>query len=699
MKKMWKRFVSLLLACTLLAGMLPLSASAAEKPAATAWITNIINDLTEQGYEDTMRPGTAPMQVGSSDVFMYMYQKGSWVEDDEGHQSYVNDLIVIFQPGNGDGDHSIPDYTQQNPPEWSESKPSAVYFADGVTGIGNYAFASQPSLNNVVFQNASSLTYIGQRAFYDDDNAVFTDEGNGDGTTLDLSSVTTMGEYAFYNCDRIKGVELSGNITAVETKEEGGTEDINNKIPNHAFNNSGLQTVNIPEGIVTIGDGAFAHTSLSGVGELVLPDGLQTIGDNAFVATMGEGDTSSGITSLTIPSTVTSIGADAFSGRRNLQTVTVKDDKQDDTKLTLGDGAFGTNEFTAYSEQGSITDDKGIIYHGLLGTTFYLPADLVTTFKNGENCFTGDISPMKYVNTVEPTCTTDGYHIYKTTISGAMTDDGKPVEVTYHDPLPMLGHDWNDGEPIPPSCERNSYTLYTCKREGCGDTYSSNFGQDATGHEYTLISVTNSSMGNGQSTTFKWVCQKSGHDETRDGKPNTVEISVSPSSVSATTTTTYGELQLPKVNGGTLSLAADVDRDELLEIGDTSVHVVYTPNTTTYAGYTGMGPVDSFDGTDLVLQINVSKTKLDFSSVRFGNCLVGINPGENETVPIEIEKNNLPDDVQAGDAVYTELGSSEGSITPPSIEENWTGTVSVTFTYDPNKSFSLFAWLMWVIAM
>lgn len=29
MKKMWKRFVSLLLACTLLAGMLPLSASAA----------------------------------------------------------------------------------------------------------------------------------------------------------------------------------------------------------------------------------------------------------------------------------------------------------------------------------------------------------------------------------------------------------------------------------------------------------------------------------------------------------------------------------------------------------------------------------------------------------------------------------------------------------------------------------------------
>ncbi len=109
-------------------------------------------------------------------------------------------------------------------------------------------------------------------------------------------------------------------------------------------------------------------------------------------------------------------------------------------------------------------------------------------------------------------------------------------------------------------------------------------------------------MGNGQSTTFKWVCQKSGHDETRDGKPITVEISVSPSPISATTTTKYGELQLPKVNGGTLSLAADVNEDELLEIGDTSVHVVYTPDDVAYAGYTGMAPVDRFTGTDLTLQ-------------------------------------------------------------------------------------------------
>lgn len=690
MKKMWKRFVSLLLACTLLAGMLPLSASAAEKPGKTDWISGIITDLEEQGYKDTMAPGTAPMQVGSSDVFMYMYQKGSWVTDGGGNQSYVNDLIVIFQPGNGDGNHSIPDYTQQNPPEWSESKPSAVYFADGVTGIGNYAFASQPSLNNVVFQDASSLTYIGQRAFYDDDNAVFTDEGNsdagGDDPTriLDLSHVEKMGEYAFYNCDRIKGVELSGNITAVETKEGGGTEDIKNKIPNHAFNNSGLQTVNIPEGIVTIGDGAFAHTSLSGVGELVLPNGLQTIGDNAFVATMGEGATSSGITSLTIPSTVTSIGVDAFSGRRNLQTVTVEDDGEEKPKLTLGDGAFGFNEFTAYSKQGSITDENEITYNGLLGTTFYLPADLVDTFKNGENCFTGDISPMEYVDTIDPTCTTNGYHIYRTTISGAISGEGQPVVVRYHVPLQMLGHDLDGGTPVLASCETGSYTLYKCQRENCSYTESKNIQDDATDHKYTIQSVSNLAMGNGTETVFTWECQQDGHSQERDGKPKDVSITVNPPAISADTTMTVGDLKMPEVDGGTLTLAASENPDEELTTQVTSVKVVFTPDPVTYAGYTGMREVSGFGDVELTLKVDVNKAELDFSDVNFGNTRVFVDSTASEGTPITVYRGSLPEDVTYGPPLYSnDTGHNEN--TPPPRNSTWSGTVSVTFIYDPDK--------------
>lgn len=54
MKKMWKRFVSLLLACTLLAGMLPLSASAVSEPTDSQWITEKIEEINaglEQGEQ------------------------------------------------------------------------------------------------------------------------------------------------------------------------------------------------------------------------------------------------------------------------------------------------------------------------------------------------------------------------------------------------------------------------------------------------------------------------------------------------------------------------------------------------------------------------------------------------------------------------------------------------------------------------
>ena len=51
MKKMWKRFVSLLLACTLLAGMLPLSASAqatAPGEEELTWVTQTVGELNDK---------------------------------------------------------------------------------------------------------------------------------------------------------------------------------------------------------------------------------------------------------------------------------------------------------------------------------------------------------------------------------------------------------------------------------------------------------------------------------------------------------------------------------------------------------------------------------------------------------------------------------------------------------------------------
>ena len=672
MKKMWKRFVSLLLACTLLAGMLPLSASAAgENRTKEKWESSKYGkQLIQEGY--TFGHG---YELEGTDIIYAAFTIFNYEEQQ-------SSFAYVFAVKDGGTLTSISDFQSGGAP-WSNMLLGQVYIEDEVTGIGSNAFDSMPTLETVVFEDASTLNYIGQRAFYDDDNAVFTDEGSEDETTLNLSNVNKMGEYAFYNCDKLTGVEL-GNMTAIE-----GNEEIPNKIPNNAFNNSGLQTVTIPEGIVHIGDGAFGHTSLSKVGELVLPNGLKTIGDNAFVVTEGSGDTSVGITSLTIPSSVTSIGENAFSGRRQLAEVTVEDDNKPGTTLELGNHAFGHNESSAFSEWGSITDDRtGQKYEGTMGTKFYLPADLTEKFINGTNCYTGDIEPMKWVKTQQPTCDTDGYHLYETTKKGAYDDEGKLLVLQYKYTIPMLGHDYQLKKSFSATCETNSYELWVCTRD---ETHTENrkIGEVSKpkGHNYQLTQVDDTEMGGGNDTTFTWVCQTKEHDDTRDSLDKTLEITIEPATIQANTSMTVGDLadMMPQVDGGKLSLAEDEELVAALTTDTKSVRVVFTPDEVKYADYTNVGAVSEFNNADLTLEVNVSKAKLDFSSVRFGNCLVGINPGEEDNVPITIERGNLPEDVKAGAPVYTEHESEEGSTIPPSIGENWTGTVSVTFTYDPNK--------------
>lgn len=657
MKKMWKRFVSLLLACTLLAGMLPLSASAVSKPGKTDWISDIITGLVEQGYEDTMAPGVAPMQVGSSDVFMYMYQKGSWVEDGGGIQ-YVNDLIVIFQPGSAAGNHSIPDYTQQNPPEWSESKPSAVYFADGVTGIGNYAFASQPSLNNVVFQNASSLTYIGQRAFYDDDNAVFTDEGNGDGTTLDLSGVTTMGEYAFYNCDKLTGVELGGSIMAVETVE-GKTEKIVNKIPNHAFTSTGVQSITVPSGITEVGEYAFYDCPLNKDPYISLQEGLATIGDYAF----GKNDAAPNtmMTSLTIPSSVQSIGDHAFYNYTGLQTVTVlgKDNggAKESALKHVGDAAFGDADHNAYSTTTTIQDavNPEIEYTGLVGTQFYLPKELEKNdklFVNGETCYTGDITPMQYVDTEPADCINAGYDIYKTTFTGAASG-GEPIVMTYHYPIPALGHDYGPITEVKRTCENDNYFVQFCERKNCpnegdavGSLWKSGIGmglfdpntdqklteeelrkwrekfQDHQGHEWEAKSVVNPTIEAGKTTTLYYSCANPDHGET-DRYSNPFSIDLTGKTINALTTQSPDDIANQLVgftNYGKVELVSPSDKPFGTE-GITYLDVKYTmiqdksQNWPVFTTALEGEPDSASETATLKIKVNVTKDVLDLSDV------------------------------------------------------------------------------------
>lgn len=449
MKKMWKRFVSLLLACTLLAGMLPLSASAAvsapgEGSEQYKYAESILNKLNESITNEQEKYGLyGPALLADSELYTYSLQRSIYDKDSG---KWTTDTQYILVPGVDAQNTTTPNYNGLNSGQpWAESNPSAIYIAEGVTGIGNYAFASQPSLNNVVFQDASDLTYIGQRAFYDDDNAVFTDEGNANASsTIDLSNVEKMGEYAFYNCDKLTGVELGGNITAVE-----GNGNTSNKIPNHAFTSTGVKSITVPSGIEEVGEYAFYDCPLNIDPYISLQEGLKTIGNYAF----GKNDAAPNTTmnSLTIPSSVQSIGDHAFYNYTGLQTVTVlgKDNGgAGASALThVGDAAFGDADHNAYSTTTTIQDavNPEIEYTGLVGTQFYLPKELEKNdnlFVNGETCYTGNISPLTFELTVPATCTTDGYNQYYQTAQNTSVG-GEALTLHVRVKIPALGHDWD----------------------------------------------------------------------------------------------------------------------------------------------------------------------------------------------------------------------------------------------------------------
>lgn len=722
MKKMWKRFVSLLLACTLLAGMLPLSASAAEKPGEGSnqyqYAKGILDQLNnELGYGDSkfLLSPAAPLG-GDSDLFTYVISR---FYIDPVTNEGTTDMRYVIVPGVGASDTTMPNYSSAKDGQpWAKAAVSTFYIAKGVTGIGSYAFASQPSLNNVVFQDASDLTYIGQRAFYDDDNAVFTDEGNEDKTTtLDLSNVKKMGEYAFYNCDKLTGVELGGSITAVETVE-GEVKETEYKIPSHAFTSTGVQSITVPSGIKKVGEYAFYDCPLNKEPYISLQEGLETIGNYAF----GKNDAApnTAMSSLTIPSSVESIGDHAFYNYTGLQTVTVlgKDNGgAGASALThVGGAAFGDADHNAYSTTTTIQDavHPEIEYTGLVGTQFYLPKELEKNdklFVNGDTCYTGDITPMQYVNTEPADCINPGYDIYKTTFTGAASS-GEPIVMTYHYPIPALGHDYGPITEVKRTCENDNYFVQYCLRDNCPnkgsavgslrqnqegpglfdentnkplsdeklDEYREQF-EKAEGHNWKVKSVVNPNMQEQQTTTLYYVCENKDHSNSLDTYESPFEIPLSGKTIHALTTQSLNDLtnQLTGFSNDGIVRWATPSDEKFGEEGERNEPVTFTIQTGVseeWPDFTEapVGKPEEATGNNekLTVKINVTKDVLDLSGVSI------VPNAANVDKPVNVEVSGFEEAEGTGSVEY--YVGDKWTTEQPKTEGKY--KVRVTFKYD-----------------
>ena len=130
--------------------------AAAEPPdegSLSEWVKETIQGLEGNGYKKH-----GPFQIKGSDLYQYTFDKSDY--DDEG--ALEQDSVYIILPGKSAKNTKIPDYrSSQDSQPWADAKPSAVYIADGVTGIGAHAFDTVTTLTTLEIENPQTLTYVG----------------------------------------------------------------------------------------------------------------------------------------------------------------------------------------------------------------------------------------------------------------------------------------------------------------------------------------------------------------------------------------------------------------------------------------------------------------------------------------------------------------------------------------------------------
>ena len=144
------------------------------------------------------------------------------------------------------------------------------------------------------------------------------------------------------------------DIVIPESIAVSGNSYVVTSIKSDVFYGRGLTSVTLPNTLVTIGDNAFSWNSLTSI---TIPDGVTSIGNSAFLDNK--------LTSATIPISVTSLGNEAF--RNNLLTsVTIP------TSVTsIGDGAFRFNALTSVTIPTSVTSigDGAFWFNALTSVT------------------------------------------------------------------------------------------------------------------------------------------------------------------------------------------------------------------------------------------------------------------------------------------------------------------------------------------
>ena len=271
---------------------------------------------------------------------------------------------VLTISGNG----KMANYSWKENKLWGTSI-TRVVIENGVTSIGEYAFYDCASLTSATIPD--SVTSIGYSAFKNCTSLTSVTIGNG---------VTSIGDYAFSGCTSLTSITIPDSVTEIGWRAFDGCTSLTSviipdsvtEIDGYAFCScTSLTSVTIGNGVTSIGDYAFSGcTSLTSV----------TINSTAAVSAFS-GNTS--IENIIIGDSVTSIGKDAFKGCTSLTSVTIPD-----SVTSIGDSVFNCcRSLTSVTIPDGVTSIDDLAFCGCTSLTSVTIGNGVTSI--GEYAFSG----------------------------------------------------------------------------------------------------------------------------------------------------------------------------------------------------------------------------------------------------------------------------------------------------------------------
>ena len=303
---------------------------------------------------------------------------------------------------------------------------ASINIPASVTAIDNNAFYGCTNLASISFAATTPLksTNIGSNVFYECPNlktlkisgtGAMTDYNLNNQPWKDLKSqittvtiesgVTSIGDYAFYNCTNLASVTIPATVTS---------------IGDYAFSRcTNLASITIPAGVESIGTGAFngcINLTAFNVAEenanYASEDGVLFNKTKTTIVSYPAGKTA---TTYEIPTTVTSIGNGAFAGCSNLTSVNIPANV-----TSIGEAAFmSCINLTSVTIPSTVTSiGRGAFQYctNLASVTVYAPSCSL-----GSNAFDGYTSALKiYVfnERVNYYKNAENWDLYKSLITG-----------------------------------------------------------------------------------------------------------------------------------------------------------------------------------------------------------------------------------------------------------------------------------------